>query len=74
MKRSKIISFFIAIVCICLSPLTNYAHEMRPAYLQIKQTSENEYELRWKIPRIGEKVISLSPQFPDWFDDVQPAL
>lgn len=67
MRRSKIISLFVAIAFICISPLSNYAHEMRPAYLQIKQTGENDYELRWKIPRIGDKVISLSPQFPDWF-------
>lgn len=40
---------------------------MRPAFLQIKQTGNNDYVLLWKIPRINDRVISIKPQFPDWF-------
>jgi hydrogenase/urease accessory protein HupE len=40
---------------------------MRPAFLQIREINPGRYEIRWKIPRIGDKVIALSPQFPEWF-------
>ena len=66
MKRVKtIIVFFIAFF-----PLINCvrAHEMRPAFLQIKQTGASEYEVLWKIPRIGNQVLSISPKFPEWFN------
>jgi hydrogenase/urease accessory protein HupE len=48
-------------------PYISKAHEMRPALLQIKQKSTNEYAILWKIPRIGNQVISISPKFPEWF-------
>ena len=43
------------------------AHEIRPAYLQIQQTSETSYQLIWKVPRKGDMVISLQPIFSDGF-------
>lgn len=65
MRSSKyilgIILFFLVL------PFFSQAHEMRPALLQIKQTSINEYAILWKIPRVGNQVISISPKFPVWF-------
>ncbi|MCX2743889.1 HupE/UreJ family protein [Mangrovivirga sp. M17] len=40
------------------------SHEMRPAYLHIKQVNETTYNVFWKIPRRGDMVIRLSPVFP----------
>jgi hypothetical protein len=47
-----------------LLPLTGTAHEMRPAYLQIDQVDEQTYQVFWKIPRRGDRVIRLQPVFP----------
>jgi hydrogenase/urease accessory protein HupE len=50
-----------------LSLTKSWAHEIRPAYLQIKQTSETTYQVLWKIPRKGDMVIRLTPVFPIGF-------
>jgi hydrogenase/urease accessory protein HupE len=44
-----------------------HAHEVRPALLQIKQTSNNQYEVLWKIPRKGDMLPVINPVFPSWF-------
>jgi hydrogenase/urease accessory protein HupE len=56
------------VVLFFILPFSSQAHEMRPAFLQIKQTGVNEYDVLWKIPRIGNQVISIAPKFPDWFE------
>ncbi len=43
------------------------AHEIRPAYLQMQQTAESTYQLLWKVPVKGDKVIKLTPVFADEF-------
>lgn len=44
------------------------SHEMRPAYLQIKQVSEQSYRVLWKVPRIGDMVSEINPEFPNGFE------
>ncbi len=43
------------------------SHEVRPAYLQIVQTSENSYEVFWKVPSMGDAVPKIQPVFPPFF-------
>ncbi len=45
----------------------SWAHEIRPAYLQIVQTTENSYNVFWKVPRMGDGVPKISPVFPPFF-------
>jgi hydrogenase/urease accessory protein HupE len=52
--------------------ISSFAHEMRPALLQINQVSGTEYELIWKIPRRDNMILSINPVFPDWFRVSQP--
>jgi hydrogenase/urease accessory protein HupE len=33
-----------------------YGHEMRPAYLELRQTSSSTYDLLWKVPGRGEDM------------------
>jgi len=63
--NKKIATLFICFLM--AAPFTGLAHEMRPAFLQIKQTSANGYELLWKIPRLNDKVMAIKPEFPSWF-------
>ncbi len=57
--------FWSIIILFCINEAS--AHEIRPAYLQINQLTETSYQLLWKLPRVGEKVIKLEPVFPSSF-------
>ncbi|MFK7984189.1 MAG: HupE/UreJ family protein [Saprospiraceae bacterium] len=50
-----------------LLPFLTFAHEIRPAYLEIKQTTETTYEVLWKIPLLGNKAPKIDPILPDNF-------
>ncbi len=41
------------------------AHETRPGYLELRETSPSQYEVLWKQPAIGEMRLKLDPVFPD---------
>ncbi len=60
-------SILVLFICVITTPFSGAAHEMRPAFLHIKQTGVNDYDVLWKIPRKGDQVISISPKFPEWF-------
>jgi hydrogenase/urease accessory protein HupE len=46
-------------------PLALYSHESRPAYLELKQTSEETFDVLWKVPALGpDKRLSLDLRFP----------
>jgi len=48
------------------------AHESRPAYLEITEIQPGQYELLWKIPRLGDQVLPLSVKLPDGCTDDVP--
>jgi len=56
MKKIRIFSFCLVGLLVSLVGKMAYAHEIRPAYLEIKQNSENEYHVLWKIPLLGNRV------------------
>ena len=42
------------------------AHEMRPAYLELRETAPDTYDVLWKVPAAGDTLwMSLSVQFPE---------
>lgn len=47
--------------------VNSWAHEIRPAYLQIIQTSKTTYEVFWKVPSMGDAVPKIHPVFPPFF-------
>jgi hydrogenase/urease accessory protein HupE len=47
-----------------LPAATAFAHESRPAYLQINETTAGVYEINWRRPALGDRVLSLRPVFP----------
>jgi hydrogenase/urease accessory protein HupE len=42
-----------------------FAHESRPAYLEIKESQAHVYDITWRRPARGEFVLSMQPVFPD---------
>jgi len=42
-----------------------FAHEVRPAYLQLRQTGTDTYDLFWKVPALGDSMrLSLYVHLP----------
>ena len=41
------------------------AHEMRPAYLDMKETAPDEFAVVWKVPALGELRLGLYVRLPD---------
>jgi hypothetical protein len=49
------------------------AHEVRPAYLQLRQTSTATYDVFWKVPAIGESMrLSLYVELPRTCSNLAP--
>ena len=63
--RSVFISIFL------LWAVLAQAHEIRPAYLEIKQTTDSTYQVLWKIPLLGNKAPKIDPILPDGFQLIQ---
>jgi hydrogenase/urease accessory protein HupE len=60
MKRVLLLSIFLAAFASGLS-----AHEVRPAYLELRQTSPETYDAFWKVPGQGENLrLGLYVEFP----------
>src|SRR5436190_7910749 len=39
-----------------LAGLPGFAHEVRPAYLELRQTAPETYDVLWKVPGLGENL------------------
>jgi hypothetical protein len=57
-----------------LSARSAWAHEIRPAYLEIKETSPNHFSVLWRMPTTGGMRLPLELQLPDSVRDQRPAL
>ena len=42
---------------------TASAHEVRPAYLELREATPGEFVVLWKTPMRGEMRLALSPAF-----------
>jgi hydrogenase/urease accessory protein HupE len=40
-------------------------HEVRPGYLELRQTGADTWSILWKVPAQGEMRLSIHPQFPE---------
>ena len=40
----------------CASTLAAFAHEVRPAYLELRETASEIYDVLWKVPARGENL------------------
>ncbi len=41
------------------------AHEVRPAYLALRETAPDRFEVLFKVPTRGDRVLRLAPVLPD---------
>lgn len=42
-----------------------FAHESRPAYLQLNESTDGVFDVNWRRPALGDMVLSLKPVFPE---------
>ncbi|MFT4565449.1 MAG: hydrogenase/urease accessory protein HupE [Saprospiraceae bacterium] len=67
MGRVKLFAYCIVAVLTSMLEQNAYAHEIRPAYLEINQQSADRYQVLWKIPLLGNKAPKIDPIFPKGF-------
>ncbi len=51
-------------VALCCA-VAGHGHEVRPAYLGITETAPNAYEVLWKQPLAGDRMLPLEPALPE---------
>lgn len=65
----------LSILCALLSPPRAEAHEARPAYLQIDETTPGRYSVLWRIPVLSGMPLPVALQLPAALRDIrEPAL
>lgn len=71
MKKPSIISLFIVPVIVCLGSYL-HAHEVRPGYLDLRQTGTETFHVLWKVPARGDVRLNLTVKFPETCELVIP--
>ena len=56
-----------------LIPLASFAHEARPAYLEIKETAPGRFAVLWRTPVLAGMRLPLVLQMPEAVRNVKPA-
>jgi hydrogenase/urease accessory protein HupE len=57
-------SIIIGFILIC-SATASFADEIRPGYLELKESSINIFSVLWKVPAKGDRKLSLHVKFPE---------
>jgi hydrogenase/urease accessory protein HupE len=66
-KRSCLALFLALCVCGKLA-----AHELRPAYLELREEKQGDFSVLWKTPARGEVHLSLAPEFDARTENITP--
>ena len=53
-------------------PFAAAADEFRPALLEINEREGGWVDVTWKVPTMGDRVLALTPVFPDFMEQVGP--
>ncbi|MBV8937865.1 MAG: HupE/UreJ family protein [Alphaproteobacteria bacterium] len=54
------------LLALLLLPATNIlAHEVRPSFLELRETAPNFYLMTWKVPALGDYRLGITPHLPD---------
>jgi hydrogenase/urease accessory protein HupE len=65
-QRSWMVRSCIGLMILLVLPTCSLAHESRPAYLQLTQTSPDTFDLLWKVPAQGDNLrLGLYVRLPD---------
>ena len=63
MSVQRWIAVFIGFVLLCsISPVL--AHEVRPGFLELRETAAGRFDVTWKVPMRGDLRLGLEPRLP----------
>ena len=51
-----------------------FGHEVRPAYLELREESQGEFSVLWKTPMLGDARLALEPEFSGDAKAVSPMM
>lgn len=60
------------VAAIALLPFASFAHEARPAYLEIKETTPGQFSVLWRTPVLAGMRLPLALQLPKGVRNVKP--
>src|SRR5213592_479137 len=68
-RRDSRFASFVLFVCFCAALFafcsSASAHEVRPAYLELRQTGADTYDVLWKVPARGDNMrLGIYVEFP----------
>lgn len=55
-----------------LAPLASFSHEVRPAYLELREVQPGEFAVLWKTPMRGDMRLALAPAFSGRTENLTP--
>jgi hydrogenase/urease accessory protein HupE len=55
----------LALVLAATLPAIACGHEVRPGYLELRQTGAESWSVLWKVPAQGDMRLSIHPRFPE---------
>jgi hydrogenase/urease accessory protein HupE len=61
------------VACLLLVSSIAWAHEARPAYLEIKETTLGQFSVLWRTPVLGGIRLPIELKLPDDVKNVRPA-
>jgi hydrogenase/urease accessory protein HupE len=61
----RLVRLILAVVAILVVGPAAGAHEVRPGFLELRETAPDTYSVLWKHPAGGEVQISIAPVFPE---------
>ena len=59
------LAFILGCLLQAIVALPAAAHELRPAYLDIRETAADEFAVVWKVPARGDLRLGLYVRMPD---------
>lgn len=62
----------LALLTTLLSPAASHAHEVRPAYLELREVQAGEFTVLWKTPMRGDMRLALTPEFSGRNENLTP--
>ena len=61
-----------ALFMLLASPIDLLADEFRPALLEVTEREGGWVDVTWKVPMLGDRVLSLTPVLPEFLEPVGP--
>jgi hydrogenase/urease accessory protein HupE len=64
-SRQQFLSVVVALVVLTVFPLRAFAHESRPAYLEIEEVTPRHYRILWRTPTVAGMPLPVMLKLPE---------